>query len=166
MDLALPGLSGIEATRTVLARYPATRVLALTMSDDDATVMAAIRAGASGYLLKDASGADIARAVHSVARGEAVFGSGVSGTLLARAAGASVAGEQTAAAFSTLTEREVEILERVARGLSNPAIADELFLSEKTIRNYVSAILTKLHVGTRAEAVARARDAGLGGAPR
>lgn len=160
MDLALPGRSGIEATRRLTNAHPGVKVLVLTMSEDDETIFAALRAGARGYLLKDASGADIARAAQSVARGEALFGAGISERILADAARRPAA--QVARPFPSLTDREESVLELVAQGLDNHAIAARLELAEKTVRNNVSAILTKLAVANRAAAVARARSAGYG----
>lgn len=160
MDLQMPGLGGVEATRRLLAQDPATAVLVVTMDSDDASVFAALKAGARGYLVKDASGADIARAVESVARGESVLGARISGQVLAAAVGAGRAAPQV---FPQLTSREREVLELLARGYDNTRIGRHLGLSEKTVRNNVSVVLAKLPAATRAEAVAVARDAGLGG---
>jgi DNA-binding NarL/FixJ family response regulator len=160
MDLSMPGMSGLEATRRVVAEHPATAVVVLTMSDDDESVFAALKAGARGYVLKGAAADDIVRAVSAVARGEAILGAQVSqrvlGALSAREPSGSVR------PFSQLTEREHEILHLVARGHDNGRIARSLGLSEKTVRNHVSMVLTKLPATTRAAAVAAARDAGLG----
>lgn len=159
MDLNLGAGSGLEATRSIAAAHPDVAVLALTMSDDHPTVLAALRAGARGYLLKEATAADIVRGLTAVCRGEAVLGArvaeGVIGAL-------QQAGPAAVPVFRHLSGREHEILDLLARGLDNRAIAARLFVSEKTVRNNVSAILTKLPAATRAEAVARARDAGLG----
>lgn len=160
MDLEMPGIGGIEATRRVLAEAPGTAVLVVTMDSDDDAVFAALKAGARGYLVKDASGADIARAVESVARGDSVLGARISGQVLAAAVGSGTAPRQ---AFPQLTAREREVLELVARGYDNARIGRHLGLSEKTVRNNVSIVLAKLPAATRAEAVAAARDAGLGG---
>lgn len=160
MDLAMPGLGGIEATRRLVAGHPATAVLVLTMSEDDDSLFAALRAGARGYLLKEAAADDIARAVVTVARGEAVLGARVSARVLDAVRGAFLPGP--AAPFPRLTEREREVLELVARGYPNARVAHHLGMSEKTVRNHVSAILAKLPAATRAEAVAMARDNGLG----
>ncbi len=159
MDLQMPGIGGVEATRRLLAEQPGTAVLVVTMDSDDAAVFAALKAGARGYLVKDASGADIARAVESVARGESVLGARISGSVLAAAVGSGLAAPQ---AFPQLTAREREVLELVARGYDNARIGRHLGLSEKTVRNNVSTVLAKLPAATRAEAVAAARDAGLG----
>jgi DNA-binding NarL/FixJ family response regulator len=160
MDLAMPGLGGIEATRRLAVGHPAIAVLVLTMSEDDDSLFAALRAGARGYLLKEAAADDIARAVVTVARGETVLGARVSGRVLDAVRGGLLPG--AAAPFPRLTEREREVLELVARGYQNARIAHHLGLSEKTVRNHVSAILAKLPAATRAEAVALARDEGLG----
>ncbi|MFF0862120.1 response regulator [Nonomuraea sp. NPDC003560] len=158
MDLHLPGISGVEATARILADRPETVVLALTMLTDDESVLAAIRAGARGYLLKESTGEDIVRSVRAVAAGQVVFGASTGERLLSVLA-------TTAARprpLPELTDREVEILDLVAVGLNNQAIARRLVLSEKTVRNHVSNIFAKLHVSDRSAAVARARDAGLG----
>lgn len=159
MDLEMPGLGGVEATRRLLAENPDAAVLVVTMDSDDASVFAALKAGARGYLVKDASGADIARAVESVARGESVLGARISGQVLAAAVGSGHAAVQP---FPQLTAREREVLELVARGYDNARISRHLSLSEKTVRNNVSVVLAKLPAATRAEAVALARDGGLG----
>ena len=158
MDLRMPGLNGIEATRRIVAAVPRVAVLVLTMLDDDESVVAALRAGARGYVLKGADQAQIRRAVHAAAAGEAVFGAGVA----ARVLGFFAAGGQAPTIFPELTSRERQVLELVAQGRSNPVIAARLHLSEKTIRNNVSNILVKLQVADRAQAIVRARDAGLG----
>jgi DNA-binding NarL/FixJ family response regulator len=160
MDLTMPGLGGVEATRRLLAAHPAVAVLVLTMSEDDDSLFAALRAGARGYLLKEAAADDIARAVVTVARGETVLGARVSSRVLDAVRGGLLSG--TPAPFPRLTEREREVLELVARGYDNARVARHLGLSEKTVRNHVSVILAKLPAATRAEAVALARDNGLG----
>jgi len=163
MDLRLPGLNGIEATRRIVAASPHVAVVVLTMLDDDDSVFAALRAGARGYLLKGADHEEIRRAVHAAAAGEAIFGTGLAARVLAYFAAGSAAVPST---FPQLTEREREVLELVAQGRSNAVIASRLRLSEKTIRNNVSNILVKLQVADRAQAIVRARDAGLGHQPR
>jgi DNA-binding NarL/FixJ family response regulator len=159
MDLRLPGLNGIEATRRIVAASPHVAVVILTMLDDDDSVFAALRAGARGYLLKGADHAEIRRAVHAAAAGEAIFGTGLAARVLAYFA---VGPAAVPSVFPQLTEREREVLEQVAQGRSNAVIASRLRLSEKTIRNNVSNILVKLQVADRAQAIVRARDAGLG----
>ncbi len=160
MDLSMPGMSGLEATRQVVAEHPATAVVVLTMSDDDDSVFAALRAGARGYVLKGAAADDIVRAVTAVARGEAILGAQVSHRVLDTLAARQPLGP--AGPLRHLTDREREVLDLVARGYDNARIARALGLSEKTVRNHVSMVLTKLPAATRAEAVAAARDAGLG----
>ena len=162
MDLAMPGTSGIDATRRLVDHDPDLGVLVLTMSEDDASVFAALRAGARGYVLKGASGTELLAAVASVARGEAVYGAAVAGRIRRFLS----EGFQDAPAewspFPELTAREREILDLLADGMANAEIARTLFLSPKTVRNIVSAIYAKLQVADRAQAVVRARQAGLG----
>ena len=165
MDLHMPGLNGIEATRRVVDRCPDTAVLVLTMLEGDDSVFAAMRAGARGYLLKGADRAEIGRALRTVASGEVVFSAGIAGRVLAWFRSSATGGHHALVPFSDLTEREREVLDLVARGLTNAAIAQRLFLSDKTVRNHVSNVFAKLHVTDRASAVARARDAGLGDQP-
>ncbi|MFI1415949.1 response regulator [Streptomyces sp. NPDC020707] len=162
-DLAMPGLDGTAATRALLARHPALGVLVLTMHEDDEALFGALRAGARGYLLKDADSADIVRAVLTVAAGDAVYGRAVAHRIIAFFTGTHRA--YAAQVFPELTEREREVLDLVALGHGNHQIAGRLVLSEKTVRNHVSAILFKLQVSDRAAAVARARDAGMGRSP-
>jgi DNA-binding NarL/FixJ family response regulator len=162
MDLRMPGGGGVGATARITTERPGTHVIVLTMSDDDDSVFAALRAGARGYLLKEADSADILRAVRAVAAGEAVFGPRIADRVIAFFSTAGLRGA-AATPFPQLTDREREVLDLVARGSDNVSIARRLFLSEKTVRNHVSACLTKLQVASRAEAVAIARDAGLGG---
>lgn len=159
MDLNMPGTGGVEATRRIVAEYPDTGVLILTMSEDDDSVYAALRAGARGYLSKDADRDTIARALAAVARGEAVFGARVASSVLSHFSRTTRA---AAVPFPQLTEREREVLGLVAEGCDNATIARRLFLSEKSVRNRVSIVLGKVGAASRAEAVAIARDAGLG----
>lgn len=160
MDLTMPGLGGIEATRRLVAGHPAVAVPVLTMSEDDDSLFAALRAGARGYLLKEAAADDIARAVVTVARGDTVLGARVSARVLEAVRGGLT--HRVPPPFPRLTEREREVLELVARGYQNVRVARHLGLSEKTVRNHISVILAKLPAATRAEAVALARDGGLG----
>ncbi|MCX5358799.1 response regulator transcription factor [Streptomyces sp. NBC_00124] len=159
-DLAMPGLDGTLATRAMLARHPALGVLVLTMHEDDQALFGALRAGARGYLLKDADATEIVRAVFTVAAGDAVCGGAVARRIVDFLTGAHR--DFAAQVFPQLTEREREVLDLVALGLGNHQIDGRLFIAEKTVRNHVSAILDKLHVSDRAAAVARARDAGIG----
>lgn len=161
MDLRMPRLGGVEATRRILAARPGAGVLVLTMHEDDESVFAAMLAGARGYLVKGADRAEILRAVLAVAAGEVIFGPALAGRVaeyFARIAVARPAGDP----FPQLTARERDVLELIAVGLANPAIAERLGLSPKTVRNNVSAVFAKLQVADRAEAIVRARDAGLG----
>lgn len=160
LDLQMPGLTGVEATRRLQEVAPGTKVLVLTMIEADETVLAAIRAGARGYLLKGAGQEEIERAVRAVADGQAVYGAGVAERVMAFFSAGSGA---AVGPFPQLSEREREVLRLAAEGRANADIARRLFLSEKTVRNHVSSIFTKLGVTDRAQAVARARDAGLGG---
>lgn len=160
MDLQLPGLDGVEATRRILAAHPGIRVLVLTMLDDDATLVAALEAGAAGYLLKDSARAELVRAVEAVALGQSVFDPAVARRLVSFAAGHP--SRRAEAAFPELSDREREVLGLVAQGHDNQSIARRLFLSSKTVRNHVSNIMTKLQVKHRSEAIVRAREAGLG----
>ena len=163
MDLRMPDLNGIEATRRIVGTSPHVGVLVLTMYEDDESVFAAMRAGARGYLLKGADEEEILHAVRAVARGEAIFGA----ALAARIAAYFAAPPPSPAPelFPALTAREREVLTLVAQGMSNPAIATRLFLSHKTVRNHVSNIFAKLQVADRAEAIIRARRVGLGVGP-
>jgi DNA-binding NarL/FixJ family response regulator len=159
MDIKMPGLNGIEATRRLLQASPHIGVLVITMFEDDASVFAAMRAGARGYLLKDADQDELVRAVKAIHRGEAIF----SPTIAQRLIHYFAALQPTAAvAFPELTEREREILHLIAQGQSNPEIAHRLVLSLKTVQNHVSNIFSKLQVADRSQAIVRAREAGLG----
>jgi DNA-binding NarL/FixJ family response regulator len=159
MDLNMPGTGGIEATRRITSNS-GTAVLVLTMQSDDDSVFAAVRAGASGYLLKGADRRDVVRAVLGVAAGEAVFGQATAQRILTLFSSAD--GPSKGTPFPELTARERRILDLVARGLGNQAIARELSLAPKTVRNNVSSILGKLHAADRGEAIDRARRYGLG----
>ncbi len=160
MDIKMPGLSGIEATRRVLASNPRVRILVVTMFEDDATVFTAMRAGARGYVLKDDDKDDVLGAIRAVGRGGAVFGPSVA----ARLADFFATGRPAVSreAFPALTDREREMLHLMAKGASNTEIARLLSLSSKTVANYVSNILHKLQVADRKEATLRAREGGLG----
>jgi DNA-binding NarL/FixJ family response regulator len=160
MDLRMPDLDGIEATRRLSRSAPATAVVVLTMFEDDDSVFAAMRAGARGYLLKGAEQDEIARAIGAAAAGEAIFGPEIAQRVIAHFA--SGAGS-TAATFPSLTDREREVLEMLAAGKGNATIAHELMISLKTVRNHVSNMFTKLQVSDRSAAIVKAREAGLGG---
>jgi len=159
MDVNMPGVNGIEATRRVLHDSPHIRILVVTMFEDDGTVFAAMRAGARGYILKDAEKENILRAIQAVGNGEAIFSPTIATRLIDFFA--TQASTLPKEIFPSLTEREREILQLIARGSSNTDIARELSLSPKTVYNYVSNILSKLQVADRAQAIIRAREAGL-----
>jgi DNA-binding NarL/FixJ family response regulator len=158
MDLHLPDLGGIEATRLVVATSPHVAVLVLTMLADEDSVFAAMRAGARGYLLKGSTPEEIVHGVHAVARGEAVFGPGIADRMLEFFAGTPA---RRSVPLPELTVREREVLELIAAGARNPDIARRLVISPKTVRNHISNIFTKLQVADRAEAIELARSAGL-----
>jgi DNA-binding NarL/FixJ family response regulator len=160
MDLNMPGVNGVEATRRIVAADPGVAVLVLTMLDEDESVFAAMRAGARGYVVKGADTEDVLRALASVARGDAVFGPAVASRVLSYLTRPLSARDPML--FPELSEREREVLELIARGLSNNEIARKLVVSPKTVRNHVSSVFTKLQVSDRAEAMTRARKAGLG----
>jgi DNA-binding NarL/FixJ family response regulator len=160
MDVRMPGRNGIEATRTLVASGSGAAIVVLTMFDDDASVFTAMAAGARGYLVKGAPQERIIDAVRSVAVGELVFGQEIAAQVLAFFA--SPRATRRGDPFPELTEREAEVLERIAAGHNNQRIARDLGLSEKTVRNHVSSIFAKLRVADRAEAIVRAREAGLG----
>lgn len=165
MDLQMPGVSGIDATRRILDTSPHIGVLVVTMFEDDYSVFAAMRAGAKGYVLKDADEEDILHAIRAVGRGEAIFSPAVARRVIDFFTGAR--SEESAQAvpprtFPELTAREREILDLIAQGLSNPEITARLYLSPKTVRNHISNIFSKLQVADRAQAIVRARQAGLG----
>jgi DNA-binding NarL/FixJ family response regulator len=161
MDIRMPDSDGIEATRRIIRTSPHVAVLVLTMFEDDDSVFSAMRAGARGYLLKGADQTEILRAIRAVASGEAIFGASIARRLMDYFSAPRTG--LPAQTFPELTEREHEVLELIARGFANQAIAGRLFLSPKTVRNHVSNIFSKLQVADRAQAIVRAREAGLGG---
>ena len=161
MDLNMPGRNGIEATRAIVSAAPHIAVLVLTMYEDDDSVFSAVQAGARGYLVKGARQAELLRALRSVAEGGAVFGPAIARRMVDFFAAAAQAG--AAAPFPDLTAREREILDLIARGRANGQIAEQLVLSAKTVRNHVSNIFTKIQVVDRAQAIVKAREAGIGG---
>lgn len=160
MDVNMPGLNGIEATRRIVLGSPHMAVLVLSMFEDDDSVFAALQAGARGYLLKGARKAEVMRAIRAVASGEAIFGPGIARRLMGYFA--TPRPTTPTNAFPELTDREREILALIAQHHTNAEIAQQLALSDKTVRNYVSNICAKLQVVDRAEAILRAREAGLG----
>lgn len=160
MDIQMPGASGIEATRRIVQANPRARVLVVTMFEDDNTVFAAMRAGARGYVLKGANYTEMLRAIRAVGSGEGIFSPAIAGRMMQFFAG--LQPSTPPQLFPELTDREREILQLLAQGQKNAEIAERLYLSPKTVRNHVSTIFSKLHVADRAEAIVRAREAGLG----
>ena len=160
MDLQMPDLNGIEATRRILRASPDTRILVVTMFEDDESVFSAIRAGARGYVLKGATPEEVLRAIRAVAGGEAIFSPSVATRLMDFFG--TLPPEAVPRRFPELTDRERAVLDLLARGRSNPEIGQRLGLSPKTVANHVSSILSKLQVVDRAQAMLRAREAGLG----
>ena len=161
----MPGISGIDATRRILDTSPHIGVLVVTMFEDDYSVFAAMRAGAKGYVLKDADEEDMLHAIRAVGKGEAIFSPAVARRVIDFFTGARSEERDRSVpprAFPELTDREREVLDLIAQGLSNPEIAARLYLSPKTVRNHISNIFAKLQVADRAQAIVRAREAGLG----
>lgn len=162
MDLHMPVVDGIEATRRIIAARPDTAVLVLTMLTDDRSVFEALAAGARGYLLKESGRDDLRRALDAVSAGQGILDTAVAVRVLGTGRRPALGPDEDDPRFPELTPREREIVDLVARGLTNSAIAERLYLSEKTVRNHVSNVFTKLRVSDRAAAVAVARDAGFG----
>lgn len=161
MDIKMPDMNGIEATREIVHTSPHVGVLVVTMYEDDDFVFSAMRAGARGYVLKGANQSEMLRAIRAVANGEVIFGPAIAQRIIGFLSAPHPA--VPARVFPELTERETEVLSLIARGRTNEEIAEHLFLSLKTVRNHVSNIYSKLQVADRAQAVIRAREAGLGG---
>ena len=159
MDIQMPDLNGIEATRQIVRTSPHIGVIIVTMFEDNESLFAAMRAGARGYVLKGADQDEMLRAIRAVARGEALFGPAIAARLMSFF---QPMPSLAAAAFPELTEREIDVLKLLAKGLSNQEIADSLVVSVKTVRNHLSNIFSKLQVADRVQAVIRAREAGLG----
>jgi DNA-binding NarL/FixJ family response regulator len=160
MDIQMPDVGGIEATRRIVQSSPHVQVLVVTMFEDDGTVFAAMRAGARGYVLKGANYREMIRAIGAIGSGEAIFSPAVAVRLTRYFTDMRPAASPQI--FPELSNRESEILDLIAQGHKNPEIAKELYLSPKTVRNHVSNILHKLQVADRTEAIIRAREAGLG----
>ena len=159
MDLHMPQLNGVEATARIVQSSPHISVLVLTMMEDDDSVFAAVRAGARGYLLKGARRQEIRRAIEAVGAGEVIFGPGIAERVMTYFR--HVRSRPSAQAFPDLTDRERQILGKIAEGLDNAEIARDLTLSVKTVRNHASNIFAKLHVAHRAQAIVLAREAGI-----
>ena len=159
MDIQMPHLDGIEATRQVVAARPGTAVVILTMNEDDDTIMGALRAGARGYLLKGASAAEVQQAIRAAAAGGMVFGASLAARIADFLSGRAPVQDVV---FPELTDREREVLDHLAAGRTNADIARLTHLSEKSVRNAVSSVYGKLHAADRADAIIKARDAGLG----
>lgn len=164
MDINMPGVNGIEATRRILSTHPNLGVIMVTMLEDDASVFSAMRAGARGYVLKGAHHDEILQAIRAVAAGQAVFGPAIAARMMNFFQGLNTTLHtgSAAQAFPELTEREREVLTLIAQGVSNKEIAEKLFISMKTVSNHITNIFSKLQVADRAQAIIRARDAGLG----
>jgi len=162
MDLKMPSLNGIDATRQIMQKQPNVGILVITMFDDDESVFAVMRAGARGYLLKDADQEELVRAITAVYRDEAIFSPAIARRMMNYFSHLPRERAKAENVFPDLTDREYEILELIAQGHGNPAIANKLSLSVKTVQNYVSNILNKLQVADRSEAIVRAREQGLG----
>jgi DNA-binding NarL/FixJ family response regulator len=158
MDLQMPGGNGLTAIRQIAAAHPHVHILVVTMFEDDDSVFAAVRAGARGYVLKDMDDDEMTRAILAVGHGEAIFSPAIAARMMTFFANRPA---QPTALFPDLTESERKVLRLMAQGLSNDAIASQLAFSPKTVRNYISNIFSKLHVADRAQAIVRARDAGL-----
>lgn len=160
MDIQMPGLNGIDATRQIIHTSPHIAVLMVTMFDDDTSVFSAMRAGARGYLLKGAKHEEIQRAIRAVDNGEAIFSPSVASRMMTFFS--QIKQPKLPQIFPELSDREREILDLIAQGYKNPEIANELFISPKTVRNHVSNILSKLQVADRTQAILKAREAGMG----
>jgi DNA-binding NarL/FixJ family response regulator len=163
MDINMPDLNGIQATQQILASRPQTGIIMLTMQEDDASVFAAMRAGARGYLLKGASPTEMLSVIRAVAEGQALFGPAIAARLMNyfQELGRMPAASQQETPFPELTERELEVLRLIAQGYNNQEIAQKLVISPKTVRNHITSIFSKLQVADRAQAIVLARQAGL-----
>ncbi len=158
MDLQMPGGNGLAATRAILQSNPDIRILVVTLFEDDDSVFAALRAGARGYVLKDSRDEEMVRAIRAVGNREAIFSPEIATRVLGNFSDRPAAHKEI---FPLLTQREREILALLVQGLSNQSIAENLSLSEKTVSNYISNVYGKLQVSNRAQAIIKARDAGL-----
>ncbi len=163
MDINMPGLNGIQVTQQIHAKYPNTGIIMLTMLEDDASVFAAMRAGARGYLLKGADPSEMLAVIRAVAEGQALFGPAIAARLMNyfRDLSTQLASPHLETPFPELSERELEVLKLISQGQNNQEIAQKLVLSPKTVRNHITSIFSKLQVADRAQAIVRARQAGL-----
>lgn len=161
MDINMPGLNGIQVTEQILAQHPKTRIIMLTMLEDDASIFHAMRAGARGYLLKGAEPEEVLSVIRAVAEGQALFGPAIATRLMQYFKELSAKPAVSDSPFPELTDRELELLRLIAQGLNNQEIAQKLVLSPKTVRNHITNIFSKLQVADRAQAIVRAREAGL-----
>ena len=161
MDINMPGLNGIRVTEQILAQHPQTRIIMLTMLEDDASIFHAMRAGARGYLLKGAEPKEVLSVIRAVAEGQALFGPAIATRLMNYFKELSAKPAVSGTPFPELTERELEILRLISQGLNNQQITQKLVLSPKTVRNHITSIFSKLQVADRAQAIVRAREAGL-----
>jgi DNA-binding NarL/FixJ family response regulator len=163
MDINMPGVNGIQATRRILEAAPESGVVMVTMLEDDASLFAAMRAGARGYVLKGANHQELLRTIRAVADGQALFGAPIARRLMGFFQGltADDDAQGPAEAFPELTPRELEVLELIAQGASNRGIAEKLVISSHTVRNHITSIFSKLQVADRAQAIVKARRAGL-----
>lgn len=161
MDINMPGLNGIRVTEQILEKHPQTRIIMLTMLEDDASIFHAMRAGARGYLLKGADPDEMLSVIRAVAEGQALFGPSIATRLLNYFKELHTKPAASSTPFPELTERELEILRLISQGLNNQEIARKLVLSHKTVRNHITSIFSKLQVADRAQAIVRAREAGL-----
>jgi DNA-binding NarL/FixJ family response regulator len=163
MDIDMPGMSGVQATRSILRKIPSIGIVMVTMLEDDASIFSAMRAGARGYVLKGAQPDELLQTIRAVANGQALFGAAIAARMMRyfneqQARFKTVLPEE---AFPELTRRELEVLELIAQGDKNRAIAEKLVISDKTVRNHITNIFSKLQVADRTEAIIKARDAGL-----
>ena len=157
----MPGMTGVEATKKIIAYAPLTRVVVLTISDQDGDVMEAIFAGACGYLLKDASVEDVMRGIQSAAVGESLISPTIAGKVLERIRAATASPEAAEAIKAELSDREIEVLKLIANGKDNAQIAADLHISPKTVKNHISNILMKLQIENRIQAAVYAVRSGI-----
>ena len=168
MDINMPGVNGVEATRKILTTNPVIGIIMVTMLEDDASIFSAMRAGARGYVLKGAQHQELLRTIRAVADGQALFGPAIATRIMDffEGEGAKVKTEVPAEAFPDLTPREIEVLDLIAQGKNNSKIAEKLVISDKTVRNHITSIFSKLQVADRTAAIIEARNAGLGKPPQ